>query len=151
MKRPTLLSFAAVLAVLGLADAFYLAETAMRGADLTCNISGLDGCNLVAKSEYAHFFGIPLGVYGVVFYLLFVLLIGLAFWKPMRKVDLALVALGAVGISMSAYFLYIQLVLIQAVCVYCLASAVIAALLFAVVSWLTFRKRPEAIPVPAST
>jgi uncharacterized membrane protein len=138
MARQTLISFLLALTLLGLLDAAYLAETAMTGKELACDINGLEGCNAVAQSPYSHLFGLPLGVYGVAFYGLFLILAGLALARPARALERALALLSAIGVVASAYFLYVQLALIKAVCLYCLASALIAVLL-ALVAWLLVR------------
>jgi uncharacterized membrane protein len=142
MKRSTLFSVIGALSLLGLADAWYLAGAALTDTALTCNIAGLNGCNVVAQSPYSHLLGVPLGVYGVVFYSVFLLLAIVALGKPGRKLNLALLALGTAGLLASAWFLYIQFALIKALCVYCLASAGISVLLWicTVVLW----RRPKA-------
>lgn len=149
MKRSTLISLLLGLSLLGLADAWYLAETAMTGGQLACDINGLNGCNIVATSPYAHLWGVPLGVYGVVFYALFLLISFVAFYKPSRKIDGALALLGTVGLLASIAFLYIQLALIKALCIYCVGSAVIAFLLAAAAAKLYHKAKqaPEAASI----
>ena len=66
MKRQ-LLKGIFILAILGLADALYLLSKSLMGDPLSCLI--LDGCNIVAASEYSRIFGIPLSAFGVAFYL----------------------------------------------------------------------------------
>ncbi len=129
MKRATLVALTLGLAALGLIDAIYLADTALMGGTLVCNIQGLNGCNVVAKSAYSFLFGIPLAVYGIAFYAVFVILAFVAYVRR-EQLLISLLALGGVvGTLASLVFMYIQLVLIKAVCVYCLGSAIIAALL----------------------
>jgi len=136
-----------VLAFLGLADSWYLAEKAITGGTLTCNISGLEGCNVVAQSAYSHLFGIPLGVYGVIFYVVIFLLSALLFVEPKRFVHNTLALLGVLGLLASIVFLFIQFFLIKALCVYCLGSAVISLLLFVVTVWLWKRTGPTQPPI----
>jgi uncharacterized membrane protein len=138
-KAAPLASVAAVCAVLGLVDSWYLARSAYEGLSLTCNISGLDGCNTVAQSAYSHLFGIPLGAYGVVFYALVLsaaIIVRSTSSVPSAR---ALLALSIVGVVASAIFVGIQVFLIQALCIYCLGSAALSlALLFAALA--IFRK-----------
>ncbi len=145
MKRSTLISLLIALTVLGLVDAWYLANTALTGGELVCDINGLNDCNVVAQSPYAHFFGIPLGVYGVVFYGLFLLVTFLTLIRPSRGLDRIIAALSVVGVLASAYFVYVQLALIDALCIYCLASAAIAVLL-AVVAYGLIRGNSPPLP-----
>ena len=70
MHKNFLIGGLLVLSFLGIADSTYLSYTALTGSSLACSIKGLDGCNVVAQSIYSHLFGIPLGVYGVIFYVL---------------------------------------------------------------------------------
>jgi uncharacterized membrane protein len=152
MKRQTLISFIVALALLGLLDALYLAHTAMSGGSLACDVNGLDGCNTVAQSPYSYLFGLPLGVYGAVFYAIFIALALFALMRASRLLDRLLALLALVGVVASVKFLYIQLVLIQAVCIYCLASAAVAGLL-GIAAYLLVRRGPpprETAPLPPS-
>ncbi|MGE5541158.1 MAG: vitamin K epoxide reductase family protein [Bacillota bacterium] len=148
MKRSTLISLIIALSFLGVADAWYLAETALTHTALTCSIAGLDGCNVVAQSPYSHVFGIPLGVYGVVFYALTIIIAALSARLVRTWLDRILALIVFVGALASLYFLYVQFVLIQALCVYCLASAVISLALTVVVIRLV---RGQKTSDPAAT
>ncbi len=148
MKRATLVSLILALSLLGLADAWYLADAAITGASLTCNIAGLSGCNIVAQSQYSHFFGQPLGVYGVVFYVVVIMLSAFIFFRPSHKPVIALVALSSIGFLASIYFVSIQVVLIKALCVYCLGSAVISLLLWVGALWLIRKHTGPEIALP---
>ncbi|HEX2792352.1 MAG TPA: vitamin K epoxide reductase family protein [Candidatus Paceibacterota bacterium] len=129
-SRKGLLVTLLVLALLGIADAWYLAESAFQGAALFCDIGGvLDGCNIVAQSPYSKLFGIPLAAYGVAFYLALFAGIVALFHKTHHPLYQAVAALGVIGLVASAVFLYIQFAVIQALCIYCIVSAVIAALI----------------------
>ncbi|MFZ1987484.1 MAG: vitamin K epoxide reductase family protein [Minisyncoccia bacterium] len=134
MKKVTLLPLIIlVLAFLGIADAWYLAQSALSGTPLACDINGLtslSGCNIVAQSPYSHFFDVPLGVYGVFFYGLVFVAAAIALVTSHKKVHLGLHALGVLGVLASLIFLFIQFVLIKAFCMYCLASAGIALFIF---------------------
>ncbi len=147
MSRSTLLSLIAALALIGLADSWYLAESAATGSALICDVgAGLDGCNIVAQSPYSKFLGIPLAYLGVAFYAGALILSGVAakFNKPL--VDRALFAVSLAGALASVVFLYIQFVLIQALCVYCIISAVVA-FLSAGLTWLLLAKSTTRTPV----
>jgi uncharacterized membrane protein len=136
MTKHPLVALLALLSFLGIADSWYLAQSALTGSPLACNINGLSGCNVVEQSVYSHLFGIPLGVYGVVFYgLMFVISILLLVLSS-RFAHLLLVIFGAIGIIASAIFMYIQIFIIKALCVYCLTSAVIALIVFVLSFWL---------------
>lgn len=144
MKRETLISIIIMLGVVGLIDSIYLGSHAATDTALFCDIgAGLDGCNQVAQSPYSRPFGIPLAYLGIFFY---ALLIGaglVTFFKHHRYLHQALLAVAGIGALFSVVFLYIQFVLIKALCVYCLVSAAVAFLALGVAYWLERRHRPE--------
>lgn len=122
-----------VLSFLGLADAWYLTASAINHTALSCDLGAvLDGCNIVAKSDYSFFMGVPLALYGVLFYAAVFVLSAAVLVLPARLFYQALVVLGAVGSLASLVFLYIQFFLIKAICIYCIASAVITFMVFLV-------------------
>ncbi len=119
-----------VLAFFGLADSAYLLQHEATGTPLICDIQNLTGCNIVANSEYSQIFGEPVAAYGVIFYgILFALAAFelVLFDRLLRRV-LQVVAL--FGILSSLYFTALQVFFINAFCVYCLASAIIAFAIF---------------------
>ena len=142
-NRNLLLVLLIVLAFVGIADSAYLAQSAYTGTALTCNIGGLDGCNTVAQSAYSHLFGIPVAVYGVIFYSLMFVLGAVALAQPGLHARRGLFVLGVIGAVASVAFIFVQAVLIEALCIYCLGSAVIAFL----ICWITYALRRQPIPV----
>lgn len=148
MPRRALLTLLIALALLGCADSLYLAGMSATGSELFCDIgAGLDGCNVVAQSPYSQFLGIPLAYFGVAFYALLLLATLLVAARPRRALYQGLVGVAVVGALFSVVFLYIQFVLIQAVCVYCLVSAFIsfAAVPFSVRLLTRYAPRPPAV------
>ena len=129
-----------MLSFLGLADSWYLADSALSGNELTCSIAGLEGCNAVADSPYANLFGIPLALYGTAFYAILFTLAAIALLLPSRRLYGALLACGTLGVVASLYFLFVQIMFIGAICIYCLLSALITFVLFCLTLWL-FRRR----------
>lgn len=119
-----------LLAFLGLADSAYLAQSEASGIPLICNIQNLTGCNIVANSGYSHLFGVSLAEYGILFYgILFVLAaLELVLFDQLLRRMLQVASLA--GVIASLYFTGVQIFLIGALCVYCLASAVIVLLIF---------------------
>jgi len=120
--------FMLVLALIGIADAFYVARASYTGQALWCPI--VEGCNAVAQSPYARIFGVPLPYFGLAFYVyMFGAAALLAFDPFSRGLRLGVVLYTALGVSYSIYGMYLQLALIHAVCIYCLISAVITVVL----------------------
>ena len=129
-SRNGLLIALLVLTILGIADAFYLTLSAFQGAALFCDVGAvLDGCNVVAQSPYSKLFGLPLALYGMIFYGFVFIAVSALFVLTHHPLYQAVVALGVIGLIASLVFLFIQFVLIKALCIYCIISAVIAALI----------------------
>ena len=156
MYKNFLIAGLQVLALLGLADSVYLSYTELTGTSLTCSIKGLDGCNIVAQSPYSHLLGIPLGVYGVVFYVLLFILTILVMKMGTRLAHDALAGIATLGLIASIFFMLIQEFLIKALCVYCLGSAIISLLscILAVILWRQHKlqakaKVPDVVTTPA--
>ncbi len=146
MHRTALVWILLLLAFAGIADAWYLAASALSNTALSCDLgAALDGCNIVAKSPYSHFLGVPLALYGVGFYAVTFVLAGLLLVLHDRWLTRALYMLSIVGALASLVFLAIQFVLIKALCVYCIGSAGISFLIFFVVHGL-WRKTKGRTP-----
>jgi uncharacterized membrane protein len=119
-----------VLAFCGLSDSVYIAQNETSHTPLLCNVNNLSGCNIVASSQYAHLFGIPLAEYGALFYALIFIIAALeiiVFDQLLRRV---LQGLSLVGILISLYLTFLEIFVIRALCIYCLGSACIALLIF---------------------
>ena len=125
MRKQTIIYVFVVLVLAGLADALYLAVSRYVGSDLVCGL--IEGCNAVAQSEHSVLFGVPLAYLGVGYYLAaFVAGIGLlSGGQIFNRYSKWIFLLTIFGGLFSIYFVYVQLALINAICVYCLISAVI--------------------------
>jgi uncharacterized membrane protein len=135
-----------VLVVIGIGVAAYLANIETSGNEAVCGPVG--DCNAVQESEYAKLLGIPIGVLGVIGYLL----IG-GLWVASRVAKgrladwaLVLIAVGAfTGTLFSAYLTFLEPFVIGATCMWCITSAlVMLALLWlsagpARAAWLRLR------------
>lgn len=119
-----------LLIAAGLGVALYLAYVEITATAAVCGPVG--ECNQVQSSSYAELFGIPIAVLGAGSYLA---LGGL--WLVVRRAGdvwrdralLLLVALSFFAAGFSVYLTALDLFVIRAVCAWCLASAVITALL----------------------
>ncbi len=117
-----------VVAAAGLLDSAYLSWEHFLGGIPLCGPN--DGCSLVLTSQYAEWFGVPTAVLGLVFYLVVVAL-GIGYWRSGRLLVLRLLtALTGLGFLVSLSFVYLQLSVIRAVCIYCMLSAGSATALF---------------------
>lgn len=138
------------LAFCGLADSAYLAQHEASGSPLLCNIQNLSGCNIVANSQYSHIFGIPTAEFGVLFYSIMFVLAALelvVFDQLLRRV---LQGFALIGLLISIFSTFVQIFFIQALCVYCLASAVITVIIFVLATLIEPIKRRVPPATPAS-
>lgn len=96
-----------------------------------CSISKSIDCDAVVRSSYAEFIGIPLGAWGLIFYLSFLLLsLGWEERREFRK-DAAFVLAFAASVA-SIALLYISHRYVGAVCLICIAMYSVNFLLLAV-------------------
>jgi uncharacterized membrane protein len=114
---------AIVLAVIGLGVAGYLTYVHYEGIEPVCGLGG--DCEKVQTSEWAYLAGVPVALLGLIGYV--VILATLFVEREEALVVGALVAL--VGTGFSAYLTYRELFTIDAICPWCVASAVIVTLL----------------------
>jgi uncharacterized membrane protein len=118
---------AAGLALLGLGIAIYITIADAGGGAPAC-IAGGHGCQTVAESDYAELAGVEVSVLGIGGY---VLLLGAALARgdAARVVGLGL---ALVGFGFSLYLTYLELFVIDAICQWCVASAVVMTALLVV-------------------
>jgi uncharacterized membrane protein len=117
-----------VVAFLGFLDATYLTVSHYTGSELACSLTG--GCEEVTTSKYSSIFGIPVALLGALYYF-FVLILALIYKDTRKQRVIELIFLmSTVGILMSAWFVYLQIFVIQAICQYCMVSAATSTSLF---------------------
>jgi uncharacterized membrane protein len=124
---------ALTLAVLGLAVAGYLTYIHYAGIDPVCNIA--HGCIKVQTSQYAKLAGVPVALLGLLGYV--GILAALLVRGEAGRMGAALIAL--VGFGFSAYLTYRELFTIDAICQWCVASAVLMTGLAIVCVWRLLR------------
>ena len=121
----------AALALLGLAISIYLTWVHYAGIEPVC--TGISDCERVQSSSYAELVGIPVAVLGIVGYA--AILVSLR----LRVEVTALLAYLAVAFS--AYLTWAELFRIDAICQWCVASA-LATLAIAVLATLRALSAP---------
>jgi uncharacterized membrane protein len=131
MKKHLCAPYAMImLALLGLCVAFYDSYALYNDQPLWCP-PPINGCNEVANSAYAHIYNLPVGYYGVVYYLfMFGLAVLLAFDPLSRALRFAALSYAAIGLCFSIYFMILQVAFIHAFCIYCMVSGLATLLLF---------------------
>ena len=121
---------AALLALLGLADALYLTIEHLTGQSVRCTI--LAGCSAVLSSPYAVVAGIPLVAVGAAAYFSAFSLAVLTLFGY-RQAGKVLLALVIAMFAVSLWLIYLQAFVIREFCQYCLLSALITTTLLVVV------------------
>lgn len=119
------------------------------GGDSGCGVTETFNCDLVLTSKYANIAGIPLGVWGIAFFV-FVLL--LSTWKENaataardeRNARLLQLAMGVVGFGGSLVLLYISHYVIGAWCKICLSTHAVTTSLFIVSLWFWWKSRARS-------
>ena len=115
----------AFVAALGLGVATYIAIADSGGGSPVC-LAGGHGCATVAKSSYSHVAGVNIAIFGVIGYLL--LLTTAFFANDLARFGGFLVSLG--GFGYSVFLTYLEIFKIEAICQWCVASAVLMTILF---------------------
>jgi uncharacterized membrane protein len=117
----------AFFAALGIGVATYIAIADSGGGSPVC-VGGSHGCETVANSSYSHLLGVNISIFGVLGYLL-LLAAAMLRGDGARMVGFV-VAL--VGFGYSVFLTYLELFVIDAVCQWCVFSAILMTVLFAV-------------------
>jgi uncharacterized membrane protein len=117
---------AALVSLIGLADALYLTVQHITGQSLRCTI--ISGCSEVLSSSYAQIGSIPLAAVGAfAYFTVFSLAILSAF--NYRFARPLLTVLVGVMFLMTLWLLYLQAFVIRHFCQYCLLSAAVTIVL----------------------
>jgi uncharacterized membrane protein len=129
------------IAFVGAAIAVYLTTVKVAGELPACG--PLRGCETVAQSSYSEIAGVPVALLGLLYSLL-VLGLNLAWWRAgARPALLGAYGLGLFGVLFVGYLTWLELFVIHAVCIWCVAygSTVVAGWLVA-----TFALRRASAP-----
>jgi uncharacterized membrane protein len=133
----------ALLSLLGLLDAAYLALERLTGGPLACPIGG--GCETVQSSSYALLFGVPVAFIGAAGYALLLVVAMLSLHHDsLGGVPLGtlLLALASIALLAGVYFVYLQVAVIGAICFWCMIAALLDLLIWvaALVNWFFGRQ-----------
>lgn len=120
-----------LLAAIGLGIGGYLIYVHYNIDALVC---GTGECEIVQTSEYSEVMGIPIAIFGTAMY---AALLALAVYRlrapgSMLPASMAALAITGAGTLYSAWLTYLELYVIEAICQWCVASAIVTTLLFAI-------------------
>ena len=137
--RPTMIATA--LALAGIAIAAYLTWVHYEGISPVCTTGG---CERVQASTYAEIGPIPVALLGLIGY---VLIFASLFVRG--EIGRALTfMLTLAGFAFSLYLTYLEVFVIDALCQWCLASAVVMTLLFVTATVRLLRLAAPDQPAP---
>ena len=129
----------ALLALTGLFVALYLTlyKAGFIGT-LSCSVGS---CETVNTSQWSTLLGLPVAAWGLGFYIV-ALVVAMAGttdrWVDDRTISIVLVALSGWGVLFSLWLTYLELFVINAICMWCVISAIIVTIIF-IVSVLDLR------------
>jgi len=140
--------------VAGIGIAGYLTYVKLFGLQPYC--AGVGSCEAVQTSRYAELFGVPVAVWGLLGYaiLLAIYLVKHSDWRDLGELaTMAFFLTTLVGALFSAYLTYLELFVIQAICPWCVGSAIVMTVLFvtSVIEVFGEADEDELLPEVAST
>ena len=123
----------AALALAGIFISLYLTlyKLGVIG-ELSCSVGS---CETVNTSKWSRFLGLPVAAWGLLFYLDVFLIALIGTFERFENepiISLVLVAESAIGVLFSAWLTYLELAVIHAICIWCVASAVVVTLILGV-------------------
>ena len=132
----------AVLDVVGLVVAGYLSIVEIGGGVPVCG--PIKGCAEVALSDYSRIGGVPVAVFGVALSVT-LLILALAWWRTnIYGLLLAHYGLSLVGVVFDGYFLYLQVFVIEAVCIWCVTYEISLLLRF-LIAFVVWQRQPRPV------
>lgn len=119
-KNTTVIWTILVLSIAGFADAAFLAIKKLVGSPIVC--SGFNGCGVVDASPYSSIAGIPVAVFGTLFYAITILLLVQFLLRKQKRIFTVTSALLIGGGVVAVALIGLQAFVIHAWCQYCLIS-----------------------------
>ena len=123
-----------IFSFVGLLDASYLAIKHYSGTIPPCAIA--KGCETVTTSQYATMGGVSVALFGAIYYLI-ILITSIALIDTGNNfLKKFLSKFSIIGLIASIWFVSLQLFVIKALCLYCIASATSSVAIFTVAFFL---------------
>ncbi len=122
-----------IISGLGFLDAIYLSIIKFTGAEAMC-LPGIGDCWTVNNSRYSTWNGIPISLFGAAAYLSIFLLLTvlqkISFFE--KYAGFLIVGITTLGFLFSLYLTYLQFFVINAICPFCILSAITMTTAFVV-------------------
>lgn len=129
-----------ICSLIGITDTLYLTSDYLLGTGVKCVIT--KGCDVVLSSAYATLFGLPLALYGLLFYIFIFVVVTLVDIYGNALFFRILKAGASVGFLVSMLLLYVQIFVLKSLCIYCLTSAISSTIIF--ISAILYREAQSA-------
>lgn len=121
------------IALVGFADATYLTIEHYQNEIPPCTIGG---CESVLTSQYSQIIGIPVSLFGSLYYFVLIVLLFL-YLDTKKEIFLRIPVLFSVlGALASLGLMYIMIFVIKAFCQYCVVSALTSISIFCLSLWM---------------
>ena len=137
-----------VLGVLGLAASAYathLHALVKAGEATGCGISNTISCDKVIGSQYGEMFGIPLGIFGALFWALVLVTAISSATTSLRAAAWQRLIVGAVGLATSLVLAYISLGVLRKFCPVCATTHVLSGINFCVALWSVWKLKKMTV------
>jgi len=137
-----LIRLSVALAALGILVSVYMTIFKLTDNETMCLGNG--GCSVVNTSIYSELYGIPVAAVGVGGYAIILTLLLMAERSRFLQSNGVMLVFGVAltGFLFTLYLIYVELVLIKALCPFCVGSQVVMTLLF-LVSLLRLTREPS--------
>ncbi|MFH1187123.1 MAG: vitamin K epoxide reductase family protein [Candidatus Levyibacteriota bacterium] len=119
---------ALALSFIGFIDASYL--TIVHYRDLLPSCSLLNGCDIVATSVFSTIGSVPIALLGALFYLALSFFAILIITHPHKNWIKMFSFIAYFGFLISLFLFLIQIVVLEAICQYCIGSEIISLLIY---------------------
>ncbi|HEY4479161.1 MAG TPA: vitamin K epoxide reductase family protein [Candidatus Paceibacterota bacterium] len=126
LKRLAILAI--VIAFVGFVDATFLTAEHYLDGPIPCSIT--EGCEIVTTSKFSVLFGLPIALYGALFYVSIIVLSILYLDKKNERMLKLAAYFASIAFVVSLGLVGIQAFVLHAYCFYCLMSAFLSTLLF---------------------
>lgn len=122
---------ALVLSIGGLGVATYLTFAHYSGVKLACSGTGIINCEKVTTSAESIFLGVPVALWGLLFFVAMVALNLPVMWRSMdRRIHVLRLAMTVGGMCFVLYLVSAELLIIKNICLWCTSVHAITFLLF---------------------
>lgn len=134
-----------ILSLVGVGISSYAVSLHYATGPSVCSVSDFINCDLVNRGRYSTIAGVPVAAIGIVGYVVLAVLASVHLnGRRLFRRDLA--AAATLGFLYTLYLTYLELFVIRAICLVCVASAIVMTTIFLLV--ITANRRQNPLPFP---